>query len=72
VVHLKNGVITAVEIPREGFNETTGIGSQCCAPRFVDRFVGLSSADEVRAIDAVSGATVTSEAIKDAVARAFE
>jgi len=72
IVHLnKKGKITRIEIPLEGFNETTAIGTRCCEPGFLARFVGLSSADEVKAVDAVSGATVTSEAVKDAVIQAL-
>ncbi|TET22095.1 MAG: FMN-binding protein [Candidatus Stahlbacteria bacterium] len=72
IVHLsKGGKITRIEIPLEGFNETTAIGTQCCEPGFLARFVGLSSAAEVKAVDAVSGATVTSEAVKEAVIQAL-
>ncbi|MBA7594866.1 Ion-translocating oxidoreductase complex subunit G [subsurface metagenome] len=72
IVHLSTGgKITRIEIPLEGFNETTAIGTQCCEPGFLARFVGLSSAAEVKAVDAVSGATVTSEAVKDAVIQAL-
>ena len=72
IVHLsKGGKITRIEIPLEGFNETTAIGTQCCEPGFLDRFVGLGSTDEVKAVDAVSGATVTSEAVKNAIIQAL-
>jgi electron transport complex protein RnfG len=65
------GRIAQVVIPAEGFNETFGFGSRCRERGFLERFVGLSSAAEVKAVDAVSGVTVTSEAVKDAVARAL-
>lgn len=45
-------------------DETAGLGTLCADPEFTDRFAGVSSADEV---DAQSGATITSNAVKDAV-----
>jgi Na+-translocating ferredoxin:NAD+ oxidoreductase subunit G len=71
VVSMKDGTITEVAIPRDGFEETAGVGTQCCEPGFLDKFEGLTSAKDVMAVDAVSGATVTSEAVKKAVSQAF-
>ncbi|TKJ40196.1 hypothetical protein CEE36_09685 [candidate division TA06 bacterium B3_TA06] len=67
----EKGKIAEIEIPKEDFEETFGIGSLCREKEFLERFVGLASAAEVKAVDAVSGATVTSEAVKDAVAKVF-
>ncbi len=67
----ENGRIAEVVIPGEGFNETEGFGSRCRERKFLSLFKGLGSTDEVKAIDVVSGATVTSEAIREAVAKVF-
>lgn len=45
-------------------NETPGIGDLCGEPEFTDRFIGVTSGSEV---DAISGSTITSEAIKAGV-----
>ena len=66
------GRIKKVEIPREDFNETEGFGSRCREAEFLSRFKKIADAEEVKKIDAISGATETSEAVKDAVIRAFE
>lgn len=65
------GRIAKIDIPVQGFNETTGYGSLCCEPGFTAKFAGLGSSEEVMAVDVISGATVTSNAIKNAVAGAF-
>jgi len=67
----EKGRIAKIEIPKAGFEETEGFGSRCREREFLSLFKGLGSADEIKAIDAVSGATVTSEAVKDAVAKVF-
>lgn len=67
----EKGRIAEVVIPAEWFNETEGFGSRCRERDFLEKFVGLASADEVKAVDAVSGATVTSEAVKKAVIQAL-
>lgn len=67
----EKGKIAEIEIPKEDFEETFGIGSLCREKEFLERFVGLASAAEVKAVDAVSGATVTSEAVKDAAIQAL-
>lgn len=65
------GRIEKVEIPREGFNETEGFGSRCREAEFLSRFRELADPEDVKRVDAVSGATETSEAVKDAVVRAL-
>lgn len=65
------GRIAKIDIPVQGFNETTGYGSLCCEPGFTAKFAGLGSSEEVMAVDGISGATETSNAIKNAVAGAF-
>ena len=51
-------------------NETEGIGSKAIE-ELPAKFVGLSGADEIDAVDGVSGATVTSNALKQAVKTAM-
>lgn len=60
--------VTAIEVLKQ--NETEGIGTKAI-PGLQDAFNGLT-ADEVEAVDVVSGATVTSKAIKAAVQNALE
>ena len=59
-----DGAIVSVEVGEN--SETEGIGSKAI-DQLPDKLVGLSTAEEIDAVDAVSGATVTSEAIKEAV-----
>jgi electron transport complex protein RnfG len=66
------GKIEKVEIPGEGFNETEGYGSRCREAEFLSRFKELTDPEDVKKIDAISGATVTSEAVKDAVIRTLK
>jgi electron transport complex protein RnfG len=65
------GRIEKVEIPRAGFNETEGFGSRCREAEFLSRFKKLTDPEDVKRVDAISGATETSEAVKDAVVRAL-
>jgi electron transport complex protein RnfG len=67
-----DGAIQGIEIKQ---NETPGLGSKIAAPAFKGQFVGkpLAGAWKVRkdggTIDAVSGATISSRALCDAVSR---
>ncbi len=51
--------------------ETNGIGSACADKGFYSQFVGKTEAD-YREIDAISGATITTNGYKTAVGRALE
>ena len=51
--------------------ETNGIGSACADEKFYGQFVGKTEAD-YESIDAISGATMTTEGYKKAILRAFE
>ncbi len=57
-----NGAILGISV--DASHETEGLGTRCGESEFTDLFKGVSSADEV---DALSGATVTSTAVKTAV-----
>lgn len=63
-----DGKVSSVEVTRN--SETQGIGSNAIE-QLPEKFVGLSTADEIDAVDAVSGATVTSNALKEAVKAAL-
>jgi uncharacterized protein with FMN-binding domain len=67
-VTVDDGVISDVEVLDQ--NETPGIGSNAI-DELPSKFIGLSSADEIDAVDSVSGATVTSDALKEAVKAAL-
>ena len=51
--------------------ETDGIGSVCADEKFYGQFVGKTEAD-YDSIDAISGATLTTDGYKKAILRAFE
>lgn len=68
-VTVDEGKITAVEILEHG--ETEGIGT-LATDALPSQFVGCSSAEEIEAIDSISGATITSSALKEAVIQALE
>ena len=63
-----DGKIAKVEVTRH--SETEGIGTMAI-DQMPAEFVGLSTAEEIDALDAVSGATVTSNALKAAVKAAL-
>ena len=60
----EDGVITSVEVGEN--SETDGIGS-VAIEELPEQFIGLSTAEEIDAVDGTSGATVTSNAIKEAI-----
>ena len=63
-----DGKIASVEVGDN--SETQGIGSNAIE-QLPEQFVGLSTAEEIDALDGVSGATITSNALKDAVKQAL-
>lgn len=68
VVRDDRGTILSVEVTEQ--SETEGIGSKA-VEQLPERMAGLSSPDEVEAVDGVAGATLTSKAIKAAVQEAL-
>lgn len=56
------GAILGINV--DATHETPGLGTLCGEADFMDQFKGVSSGDEV---DAISGSTVTSDAVKSAV-----
>ena len=63
-----DGKIASVEIGEN--SETEGIGSKAIE-QLPEQFVGLSTAEEIDAVDGVSGASITSKAIKGGIKAAL-
>ena len=63
-----DGKIASVTVGEN--SETEGIGSKAIE-QLPEQFVGLSTADEIDAVDGVSGATLTSNALKAAIKAAL-
>ncbi len=66
---IEDGKVTKVEILEE--TETPNIGGEALK-ELPEKFVGVSSDKEVDAVDAVSGATITTNALKEAIKKALE
>ena len=62
---------TVVSVTFTTFNDTPGIGDQCNTPDFLDQFKGLSY-DQIDEVETISGATMTSNSVIDAVKQAIE
>lgn len=61
-----NGVITGIDIV--SMNETAGLGANCAEESFKEQFIGKSGTVIVNQdIDAISGATLTTDAVVSAV-----
>ncbi len=69
VTFAADGSVESVEVGSNG--ETPGIGSKA-VEQMPERFAGVKTADDAYAVDGVSGATLTSQALRDAVAMAIE
>ncbi len=52
--------------------ETPGVGTKAGKDPFTDQFIGLDNVQSVESVDTISGATISSKAVKRAVATAFE
>lgn len=65
------GAITGLNVGGSQFAETAGLGAKAKEPAFTGQFVGKTAPLTLGAdIDAISGATITSTAVTDAVNRA--
>ncbi len=64
MVGITNDEISGVEILSQ--TETPGLGSKITEPDYTDRFSGLSADGDV-SVDAISGATVSSDAVVNGV-----
>lgn len=66
------GAITALEVGKARFSETEGLGSLVKEEAFTGQFIGKKPPLSIEDIDAVSGATVSSNAVVEAVNAAFQ
>ncbi|MFH0855814.1 MAG: FMN-binding protein [Candidatus Omnitrophota bacterium] len=62
-----DGAISAIKVLSQ--NETPGIGSRVTAPEFTDRFRNIK---DVSTVQAITGASVSSQAVIDAVKKKAE
>lgn len=68
-----DGVIRAITVGGENFSETAGLGERAKDPAFTGQFAGLVPPAEVGVnIDAIAGATITSNAVVTAVNKAYD
>ncbi len=68
-----DGKITGISVGGSKFSETSGLGTKCQLPSFTDQFIGQTAPLTTgQQIDAVSGATVTSNAVVRAANLAAE
>ncbi len=67
-----NGKITSLSVGNEKFKETEGVGTQVLEPFFVDQFIGKQAPVALEDVDTVSGATVSSTAVVNAINKAYE
>jgi RnfABCDGE-type electron transport complex G subunit len=68
LVSLRNDTILSIHVqrPEEGMEETPGYGTMAASLDFENRFNNVYMGD-LNKVDAVSGATMTSDAVKDAI-----
>lgn len=70
---LEDGAIAGIHVGGSDFKETEGLGARAKEPAFTDQFRGKKPPVALgQDIDAISGATVTSQAVVDAVNQSFE
>jgi uncharacterized protein with FMN-binding domain len=67
-ITMDGDTISNVEVLKQA--ETEGIGSKAIE-QLPEQFVGLSTEDAINGVDGVSGATITSNALKQAVINAL-
>lgn len=67
-VTVDDGKISQVEVLKQ--NETEGIGVSA-TEQLPEKFVGLDTEEAINAVDGISGATITSNALKQAVVNAL-
>ncbi len=67
-----DGRITSIAIGDDSFSETAGLGARALEPEFQAQFIGKQAPMTLADIDALSGATITSTAVVDALNAAYE
>ena len=68
----ENATITGITVGDDQFAETPGYGAGALEPAFAEQFVGISAPVAMADVDAISGATITSEAVLDAINSAYK
>ncbi len=72
VVFSEDGEIKSLKIDEDDFSETDGIGSRVLDDeKFLPSFIGKKAPVKIEDVEAVSGASITSQAVLDAVNNAF-
>jgi electron transport complex protein RnfG len=66
-----DGTITALKIGDERFAESDGFGKAALDPEFARQFVGKSMPVAIEDVDAISGSTITTKAVLDAINSAY-
>ncbi len=66
-VTVDNGVITGIKIGDDKFAETPGLGAKVLEEGFQAQFIGKTLPIALTDIDAIAGATITSQAVVDAI-----
>lgn len=67
-----DGKITALTIGGDKFAESAGYGAKALDPAFAEQFIGKQAPVSKENIDAISGATVTTEAVISAINKAYD
>ncbi len=65
------GAIATLTVGNDRFAETTGLGAKALEPEFAAQFVGKTPPLAIEDIDAISGATITTEAVIAAINEAY-
>lgn len=66
------GKITEMKIGDDRFAETEGFGAAALEPAFAEQFIGKKAPLKVEDVDALSGATITTQAVVDALNKAAQ
>lgn len=68
----EDGSITALKVGDENFQETEGYGAAALESDFTSQFVGKTVPVALADVDGISGATITTQAVVDAINKAYE
>ena len=66
------GALQSVKIGNDRFAETPGLGAKALEPAFAEQFVGKVPPLKIEDIDAITGATITTQAVIDGINTAYE
>ena len=65
-------IICMIEIGSDAFAETEGFGAKALEEAFVNQFIGKTCPVQAADIDAIAGATITTNAVLEALNAAYE